>query len=96
MKSRPRRLLSKDGCHVLNIWFIPHYTEVLIVFKHLDDVQCSNALSSCLAIVSSLHDILHYLCALAQLGSVLAGLSFCSQNCTVANWGGKEGIGKSM
>ena len=27
-RPRPRRLLSSDGKSLLNLWFIPHYTEV--------------------------------------------------------------------
>ena len=33
LRKRPRRLMSADGKHVLNVWFIPHYTEALIMFK---------------------------------------------------------------
>ena len=32
-KKRPRKLISDDGQRVLNIWFIPHFTELLVVFK---------------------------------------------------------------
>ncbi|CAB1331275.1 unnamed protein product [Coregonus sp. 'balchen'] len=34
---RPRRLLSADGRMFLNLWFIPHYTEVLLMFRTLED-----------------------------------------------------------
>lgn len=34
---RPRALLSADGRTVLNLWFVPHYTEVLRMFRMLDD-----------------------------------------------------------
>ncbi|PVD25251.1 hypothetical protein C0Q70_15749 [Pomacea canaliculata] len=74
LKKRPRRLLSQDGRHVLNLWFIPHYTEVLIMFKHLDDDDCYRALAFCLTIISSLHDLLQYLCAFSRLGSSHARL----------------------
>jgi hypothetical protein len=36
LKKRPRRVLSEDGRHVLNIWFLPHYTELLTAYKRLD------------------------------------------------------------
>lgn len=32
-KKRPRKLLSDDGERVLNLWFIPHYTDLLVMYK---------------------------------------------------------------
>ena len=93
LKKRPRRLLSPDGKHVLNIWFIPHHTEILIMFKTMDDEPCARALRYCAMIVASLHDILQYLCAHAKLGSANARMG--KKNGVVsADWGGTEGIGK--
>lgn len=34
---RPRRLLSADGKTLVNLWFIPHYTEVLLMFRNLEE-----------------------------------------------------------
>ncbi|KAK3774803.1 hypothetical protein RRG08_034892 [Elysia crispata] len=92
MKKRPRRLLSKDGRHVLNIWFIPHYTELLVMFKHLDDESCSRAMSFTLSIVATLHDMLQYLSAHARLGSSHARMGSQTMEFVSADWGGTEGI----
>ena len=94
MKKRPRRLLSKDGRHVLNIWFIPHYTELLVMFKHLDDESCSRAMSFTLSIVATLHDMLQYLSAHARLGSSHARMGSQTMEFVSADWGGTEGIGR--
>lgn len=37
---RPRCLLSADGKVFLNLWFIPHSSEVLIMFKTLPEKVC--------------------------------------------------------
>lgn len=34
---RPRRLLSADGKRLVNLWFIPHYTDVLLMFRALEE-----------------------------------------------------------
>lgn len=96
LKKRPRRLLSQDGHHVLNLWFIPHHTEVLIMFKHLDDDRCYRALAFTLSIVSSLHDMLQYLCAFSRLGSSHARLGSRRMEFVSADWGGTEGIGQFL
>jgi hypothetical protein len=94
LKKRPRRLLSPDGKHVLNIWFIPHYSEILIMFKTMEDDMCNRALRYCSVIVAALHDILQYLCAHAKLGSANARLGR-RDGVVAADWGGTEGIGRS-
>ncbi|GFS24937.1 coiled-coil domain-containing protein 162-like, partial [Elysia marginata] len=96
MKKRPRRLLSKDGRHVLNIWFIPHYTEILVMFKHLDDESCSRAMAFALSIVATLHDMLQYLSAHARLGSSHARMGSQTMEFVSADWGGTEGIGSEL
>ncbi|XP_053377209.1 uncharacterized protein LOC123529723 isoform X3 [Mercenaria mercenaria] len=96
MRKRPRRVLSPDGKHVLNIWFIPHHTETLIMFKTLDDEQCKRALSYCLMIVSALHDMLQYLCAHSRLGSSHARLGSQKMEFVTADWGGTEGVGAEL
>nr|CAH8857122.1 unnamed protein product [Trichobilharzia regenti] len=68
LRSRPRRVLSTDGKKCYNLWFIPHFIEVLFVFRHLDDEACTKALRSMSRIARALHDILHYLIAYARLG----------------------------
>ena len=69
LKKRPRRVLTEDGKHLLNLWFIPHYTELLIMYKALSDRACKTALTFHLRLVSALHDIVQYLCAHSRLGS---------------------------
>ncbi|XP_070191909.1 uncharacterized protein [Littorina saxatilis] len=96
LKKRPRRVLSQDGSHVLNLWFIPHHTEVLIMFKHLEDDLCYAGLAFTLSIVSSLHDILQYLCAFSHLGSSTARLGSRKMEFVSADWGGTEGIGSEL
>ncbi|XP_034153387.1 coiled-coil domain-containing protein 162-like isoform X2 [Esox lucius] len=94
---RPRSLLSADGRTVLNLWFLPHYTEVLLMFKTLDDLACSQALHHTLEIVSGLHDIFYYLVTFARLGN--PG-DFSSRRRgagqLTADWGGCEGIGAEL
>ena len=94
LRKRPRRLLSADGKHVLNVWFIPHYTEILLMYKTYEDSECNKALKYCVQIVSALHDILHYLCAHAKLGSAKARLGSNQPELVSADWGGTEGIGQ--
>ncbi|KAK2166357.1 hypothetical protein NP493_1328g00025 [Ridgeia piscesae] len=90
------------GERLQNIWFIPHYTEVLALYKHKDltDKDRTQALSNHLTIVSALHDILQYLCAHARLGTATARMGSrnnTSNNMTVpADWGGMEGIGSEL
>ncbi|XP_041457909.1 uncharacterized protein LOC121410103 isoform X2 [Lytechinus variegatus] len=91
LKKRPRRLLSPDGTTLLNMWFLPHHTESLVMFKTLDEDTCVRALSVSLRIISSLHDILQYLCAHSKLGSSHARLGSQKKDIT-ADWGGTEGI----
>ena len=101
LKKRVRHVMCAFGERLQNIWFIPHYTEVLALYKHRDltDVDRTQALSSHLTIVSALHDILQYLCAHARLGTATARMGSrnnASSNMTVpADWGGMEGIGRS-
>lgn len=63
------------------------------MFKTLDDHQCKNALIYCIMIVSSLHDMLQYLCAHARLGSSHARLGSRKMEFVSADWGGTEGVG---
>ncbi|KAK6176827.1 hypothetical protein SNE40_015054 [Patella caerulea] len=92
-KSRPRQMLSSNGSTVLNIWFIPHHSEVLLMFKQLDDDLCTRALRHSLAVVSCMHDMLQYLCAHSRLGSSHARLGSHKLEFVSADWGGTEGIG---
>ncbi len=93
MKKRPRRVLTPDGKFVLNIWFVPHQTEQLVMYKTLSDEECAAALTRHLEIISALHDILHNLCAHARLGSGQARMGSQKMEFVSADWGGNEGIG---
>ncbi len=68
-KKRPRKLLSDDGKSVLNVWFIPHYTEILTLFKKNSDEMCYEALKYSVRIVGAFNDILHFLYANAWLNT---------------------------
>lgn len=68
LRKRVRRVLSMDGTRFYNLWFIPHFIEVLFVFRQLDDEEATRALRSMCRIAGALHDIVHYLVAFARLG----------------------------
>ena len=93
LHQRPRRVLSGDGTEVLNIWFIPHYTETCVMYKELNDEDCNKALIYHLKIIGALHDILQYLGAHSRLGSSQAVLGSNKAAFVSADWGGAEGIG---
>ncbi|XP_015211614.2 uncharacterized protein si:ch73-242m19.1 isoform X3 [Lepisosteus oculatus] len=91
---RPRCLFSADGKTFLNLWFIPHFSEVLMMFKSLDESACHRALQQTLQIVAAFHDIVHYLVSFARLGNVSAFFRRHTQ--FTADWGGTEGIGAEL
>ncbi|XP_059838957.1 uncharacterized protein si:ch73-242m19.1 isoform X2 [Hypanus sabinus] len=95
LHQRPRSLLSTDGRTFLNLWYIPHHSEVLIMFKTLEQKVCRRALYQTLEIVAALHDIFSYLCCFAQLGSSPSIVSQKMQP-LAAVWGGLEGIGLEL
>uniref|UniRef100_A0A5K3ERZ5 DUF4549 domain-containing protein n=2 Tax=Mesocestoides corti TaxID=53468 RepID=A0A5K3ERZ5_MESCO len=68
LRKRVRRVLSLDGTKFYNLWFIPHFLEVLFVFRQLDDESATRALRSMCKLASALHDIVHYLIAFSRLG----------------------------
>ncbi|VDK35139.1 unnamed protein product [Taenia asiatica] len=75
LRKRVRRVLSLDGTRFYNLWFIPHFIEVLFVFRQLDDEAATRALRSMCRVASALHDIVHYLVAFARLGINASRLS---------------------
>jgi hypothetical protein len=78
-KQRPLRLLSDDGQQVLNLWYIPHYTETLALYKRDMPDQLSNkALTYCVRIAACMNDILHFMYANACLNLTL---SSSASNC---------------
>ncbi|XP_019634139.1 PREDICTED: uncharacterized protein LOC109477364 [Branchiostoma belcheri] len=96
MKKRPRRILTADGASLVNLWFIPHHSEVLVMFKSSDEETCTKALRLTLRIVSMLHDICHYLCAHSKLGSNTTMAGSEPRGFVTAEWGGVEGIGADL
>uniref|UniRef100_A0A8B9BCL3 Coiled-coil domain containing 162 n=1 Tax=Anser brachyrhynchus TaxID=132585 RepID=A0A8B9BCL3_9AVES len=93
---RPHHLLSSDGLTFLNLWFIPHPAEVLIMFKMLPEKAALRALHLSLEIVGAFHDVVSYLLAFAQLGN--SPNSFCALNPEplTPDWGGTERIGSEL
>uniref|UniRef100_A0A4X2KWR7 Coiled-coil domain containing 162 n=2 Tax=Vombatus ursinus TaxID=29139 RepID=A0A4X2KWR7_VOMUR len=94
---RPRCLLSSDGRTFLNLWFITHHLEVLIMFKTLPEKDAVRALKLTLRIIAPLHDIVAYLFSFAKLGSGKERFDFpLSPKPLKADWGGIEGIGAEL
>uniref|UniRef100_A0AAQ6IJB5 Si:ch73-242m19.1 n=1 Tax=Anabas testudineus TaxID=64144 RepID=A0AAQ6IJB5_ANATE len=98
---RPQQLMSEDGRTLINLWFIPHFSEVLHMFKTQDVLVCAEALHHTLQIVSGLHDIICYLVSFSRLGNT-ENLCSCQRRqsapCShlAADWGGSEGIGAEL
>ncbi|XP_029452705.1 uncharacterized protein LOC115088588 [Rhinatrema bivittatum] len=95
-QKRPRSLLSADGRHFLNPWFIPYPSEVLIMFKTLPEKDMFKALYRTLQIVAALRDIVAYLFSFAQLGNSSSSLGSLGAKSLTADWGGMEGIGAEL
>ncbi|XP_055361944.1 uncharacterized protein si:ch73-242m19.1 isoform X2 [Betta splendens] len=98
---RPQQLVSDDGRTLLNLWFIPHFSQVLRMFKTQDASACAEALHHTLLIVSGLHDIVHYLVSFSRLGNTESCYGCRSRQrapCShpAADWGGSEGIGAEL
>uniref|UniRef100_A0A8C5QPJ6 DUF4549 domain-containing protein n=1 Tax=Leptobrachium leishanense TaxID=445787 RepID=A0A8C5QPJ6_9ANUR len=89
-QERPHSLLTEDGRVFLNLWYIPHPSEILVMFKMLPEKEAFRALSQTLRIVAAMHDIVFYIFSFAQLGN-----STITQTLT-ADWGGTEGIGAEL
>ncbi|XP_053290812.1 coiled-coil domain-containing protein 162 [Pleuronectes platessa] len=94
-------LLSADGKTLLNLWVIPHFSEVLHMFKTLEISACAAALHHTLLIVSALHDVVCYLVSFSRLGNTEDGwsrrkLQEAPGSRLVADWGGAEGIGAEL
>ncbi|XP_027630930.1 uncharacterized protein CCDC162P [Tupaia chinensis] len=96
-RPRPRCLLSADGKVFLNLWFIPHPSEVLAMFKTLPEEAAFRALKLTLQLVASLHDIVAYLFSFAKLGNCPAQFDFpLSPNPSRSDWGGAQSIGSEL
>nr|XP_020657015.1 transmembrane protein FLJ37396 [Pogona vitticeps] len=94
---RPRSLLSSDGQSFLNLWFVPHPSEVLFVFRMLPEKTASRALRQTLQIVAALHDIISYIFSFAQLGNAPCCFDYlCPSEHLTADWGGTEWIGNEL
>ncbi|XP_048829785.1 uncharacterized protein si:ch73-242m19.1 [Brienomyrus brachyistius] len=92
-----RHVLSEDGKKLLNLWYIPDFSEALTMFKSMDDVFATKALQLNLDMVSALHDIVSYLVGFAHLGNLSVGVSGGRRHAPLAaDWGGTEGIGAEL
>lgn len=60
-KKRPRKLLNNSGTRVLNLWFIPHYTDLIIMYKKQNDEQCVKSLTNMVNLIAPFNDILQLL-----------------------------------
>ncbi|XP_076818582.1 uncharacterized protein LOC143464598 isoform X1 [Clavelina lepadiformis] len=97
LRKRPRRVLSPDGLCFMNLWFIPHFTEILSSYRNMDYEKQDTILTTWLSIASSLHDIVLYLCAHARLGSGKLHQDNSQTSYSVAaDWGGAEGVGAQL
>nr|XP_019590619.1 PREDICTED: transmembrane protein FLJ37396 isoform X2 [Rhinolophus sinicus] len=93
LQPQPRCLLSADGKIFLNLWFIPHPSEVLIMFKALPEKAAFRALKLTLQLIGPFHDIVACLFSFAKLGNWPACFEFPrSSNPVRGDWGGTEGI----
>ncbi|XP_071354884.1 uncharacterized protein [Trachinotus anak] len=95
------QLLSADGKTLLNLWVVPHFSEVLHTFKTLEVSACAAALCHTLQIVSALHDIIYYLVSFSRLGNTESSCSWrrgqeAVGSRLVADWGGTEGIAAEL
>jgi hypothetical protein len=90
-KKRPRKLLSDDGKKVLNIWFIPHYLELLILYKKQADDVCYKALKDSVRIVGALNDIMNLIYANACLSTATTG-SQLRRKTDFSTWENSGGI----
>ncbi|CAM5100509.1 unnamed protein product, partial [Eretmochelys imbricata] len=93
---RPHRLLPPDGQAFLNLWFIPHPSEVLIMFKMLPEKAAYRALRQSLQTVAALHYIVSYLFSFAQLGNSPNCFDSLNPEPLTADWGGNERIGTEL
>lgn len=98
LAKRPQSMLSSDGKLLLNLWYIPHYTEIVQIYAECDDDECERRLTLILKLISSLHDICQYLCGHARSGSSHArmGSHKLDFSGVTADWGGTEGIGAEL
>ncbi|KAM6968645.1 coiled-coil domain-containing protein 162 [Tautogolabrus adspersus] len=95
-----QQLLSPDGKTLQNLWCVPHFSEVLHMFKTLHVSACAAALHHTLQIASALHDIMYYLVSFSRLGNIDDSFS-CRRGeeapgALSADWGGAEGIGAEL
>ncbi|XP_067336381.1 uncharacterized protein si:ch73-242m19.1 isoform X1 [Channa argus] len=98
---RPQQLMSEDGKTLLNLWFIPHFSDVLHMFRTHDVLAGAEALRHTLQIVSALHDIVYYLVSFSRLGNTGDSCIYrrgqdAQGSHLAADWGGSEGIGAEL
>lgn len=97
-KKRPRKLLSDDGQRVLNLWFIPHFTDILSLYrkKHSNE-SATKALRHSVRIIGAFNDILHFMYANACLNvavnsSASTDLSTTRRKIDFTSWENSGGL----
>eukprot|EP00049_Salpingoeca_infusionum_P015164 m.291361 g.291361 ORF g.291361 m.291361 type:complete len:2463 (-) comp15826_c0_seq4:3727-11115(-) len=97
-RKSPLQILSRDGKSLLNLWYIPYLEEIVTLFSKEKPKDQISSLKQFLDLVSSLHDIVMFLCAYARLGSSHARLGTydVAFQGVGADWGGTEGIGTEL
>ena len=95
-KKRPRKLLSEDGSKVLNIWFIPHYLDLVVLFKKQPDDVSLKALKDSVRIISALNDILNLIYTNACLTSGSNTSTKTKKRVDFSSWENTGGIGSEL
>jgi hypothetical protein len=97
-KRRPRKLLSEDGERLLNLWFIPHFTDLLSLYrkKHTDE-SATRALRHSVRILGAFNDILQFLYAnacvsVAVNSSASTDLSTTRRKIDFSSWENSGGL----
>eukprot|EP00731_Ephydatia_muelleri_P000295 Em0001g295a len=93
-QSRLQMLLSADGKKLLNLWYIPSTIQILTMFSDLPLEDKIHALTVALHLISSLHDILAYLCTYVKLGTAQG--PFGGDREFTGGWGGIERVGTEV
>ncbi|XP_019855372.1 PREDICTED: uncharacterized protein LOC100639594 [Amphimedon queenslandica] len=87
-KGRVKSFLSHDGKHLLNLFYLPHVSEILTCFRNLPISEQRDVLMTFLQLSSLLLYILMYYSATAKLGRMCDSTSDTGPMAT-----GKESIG---
>lgn len=71
---RPRMIIDENGTDIVNLWYIPSFTELLQMFKNrrLNMEELEKSLRYFIRIASSLNDLIHIVVGYAQLNNATA------------------------